>query len=114
MYSWTKSIEDALYTYIDTDMIPKKMKSVPKPVRKSVPDEWKNASKYLSEKSGTLVVWSKIDKCQYKTSAAFLRNSKSLIARIYRKFIHPEQSGKKARLVIRTASFLPLAGDTSP
>ena len=113
VYSWTKSIEDALHTYIDTDMIPKKMKSVPKPVHRSVPDEWKNASKYLSEKSGTLVVWSKIDRCQYKTSTAFLRNSKSLIARIYRKFIHPEQSDKKTKLVIRTASFTASGGHVS-
>lgn len=113
VYSWTKTIEDALYTYIDVDMIPTEMKSVPKPERKKVPEEWKNASKYLSKKHGTLVIWSKIDRCRWKTSNAFLKNSKSLIARIYRNFIHSESQDKEAKLVIRTVSFTASNGHVS-
>lgn len=105
VYSWTESIEHALYTYIDVDEIEAGMSSVPPPSKKQVPNEWKHASKYLSKKSGTIVVWSHIDRCNYKTSSALLKNSKSLIARIYRKFIHSESPSKKARLIIRAVSF---------
>jgi len=113
IYTWTNTIDDALYTYIDTEMIPHKMKSVPKPVHKKIPNEWKNASKYLSKKSGTLVIWSKIDRASYKTSNALIKNSTSLIGRIYRKFLHGEPDNKTAGLVIRTASFTASNGQVS-
>ena len=112
IYSWTKSVDEALYTYIDVTMIPDEMKVVPKPERKKLPDEWKNASKYMSQKSGTLVIWSKIDNCPYKTSKTLLTHSTNLIARIYRKFIHA-QPNNKPDLVIRTASFTTSNGEVS-
>ena len=113
VYSWTESIEHALYTYIDIDEMETGMRSVPAPSKRQVPNEWQHASKYLSKKSGTIVIWSKIDRCGYKTSSALLKNSKSLIARIYRKFIHLESSNKKDRLIIRAVSFTASGGNVS-
>src|SRR5690606_2510695 len=37
--------------------------------------------------SGTLVVWSNIDRCIWKTGKAIIDNSEYLIGRMYRKFL---------------------------
>ncbi|QSJ16223.1 hypothetical protein JYQ62_31460 [Nostoc sp. UHCC 0702] len=38
--------------------------------------------------SGTLLVWSKIDRCIWRTEKAIIDNSEFLIRRMYRKFIN--------------------------
>ena len=99
VYTWTESIDKVLHTYININEIKKGLTTVPKPKSTSLPEMWKNAAKNLSEKSGTLVVWSNLDKTSYRTSKALIKNSATLIGRIYRKFID------KNKINIRTASF---------
>src|SRR5690606_6580509 len=48
---------------------------------------------------GTLVVWSQIDRCMWKTANAVIRNSEFLMGRIYRRFI------SSGRTQIRFAAF---------
>ncbi len=100
VYTWTKSVDKALYTYIDIEEIKQGLTIVPEPKIKSLPEMWKKAAKNLSKESGTLVVWSNLDRASYKTSKALIRNSENLIGRIYRKFID------KDKINIRTASFI--------
>lgn len=91
VWTWQNGIENAIYSFLDIDrIIAQEMKEVPEPTRKEIPDMWKIAGKAFSN-SGTLVVWSNIDRCIWKTAGAIIENSEFLIGRMYRKFI---QNGK--------------------
>ena len=89
VWSWQDGYENALYTYLDLEkIIDGEMSEVPEPESKEIPVEWVRASKTLSQnKSGTLILWSDLDKCSWRTGRAILDNSEFLIGRIYRRFI---------------------------
>jgi hypothetical protein len=91
VWTWQNGVENAIYSYLDIDaIIAQTLKEVPIPVNKVIPDMWKTAGKAFGN-SGTLVVWSNIDRCIWKTANAIIENSEFLIGRMYRKFI---QNGK--------------------
>ena len=100
VWSWKKPGE-VLHTYLDIDDLKEGL--VPTPVKSEVPDTWKKASQGIG-KSGTLVVWSKLDRCVWKTAEALIRNSEFVIGRMYRKFIFD------GKVVIRMCAF----SDTAP
>jgi len=100
VWSWKKP-GDVLHTYLDIDDLGEGL--VPTPAKSEVPDRWKKASQGIG-KSGTLIVWSKLDRCVWKTAEALIRNSEFVIGRMYRKFIF---DGKVA---IRMCAF----SDTAP
>jgi hypothetical protein len=87
VWTWTNGIENAFYSYLDLDEIKQdKLKSVPEPKNKKVPKIWQKVSNRIGA-TGTLIVWSKIDRCIWKRPTAVIRNSELLIGRMYRKFI---------------------------
>lgn len=88
VWSWQKGGAGPIYSYLDLSEINSgELREVPLPQSKSIPDVWKIASGGLAN-SGTLVVWSNIDRCQWKTARAIIRNSERTIGRIYRRFIN--------------------------
>ena len=87
VWSWQNGVESALYTYLDIDEITKgSLDTVPEPQQKAIPRDWRDWSTSYG-KSGTLVVWSQIDRCIWKTGRAIIENSEQLIGRMYRKFL---------------------------
>ena len=100
VWSWKKPGE-VLHTYLDIDDLKEGL--VPTPIKSEIPDTWKKASQGVG-KSGTLVVWSKLDRCVWKTAEALIRNSEFVIGRMYRKFIFD------GKVVIRMCAF----SDTAP
>ena len=91
VWSWKNGVENALYTYLDLDEIQKKIQTeVPNPELKPVPSIWSRVGNSFSQ-SGTLVVWSNIDRCIWRTGAAIINNSELLIGRIYRRFLESNQ-----------------------
>lgn len=91
VWSWQNGVENALYTYLDLEEIKqKKLTEVPEPQSKLIPDVWKQVGRSFG-KTGTLVVWSRIDRCIWKTGAAIIDNSELLIGRMYRKFLESGQ-----------------------
>jgi hypothetical protein len=87
VWTWLNGIESACYSFLDIDkIIAQEMKEVPDPIRKEIPDIWRTAGKAF-DTSGTLVVWSNIDRCIWKTAGSIIENSEFLIGRMYRKFI---------------------------
>jgi hypothetical protein len=101
VWSWRGDPEEALYSYIDLDEVERgEISEVPAPERNPVPDLWRRASVGGLAKSGTLVVWSRIDRCLWRTSKALIDNSEELIGRMYRYWID------RGDVRIRLASFL--------
>lgn len=89
VWSWTNGVEEALHSFIDLPEINAgRMRVLPRPERKALPKVWRAAAGSSSfGKSGTLVVWSQIDRVLWRTSKALIDNSEELIGRMYRYWI---------------------------
>lgn len=89
VWSWTDGIDSALHSYIDLpDINAGRMRQLPEPQRKSIPKNWRTAAgRGAFGDSGTLVVWSNIDRVLWRTSKALIDNSEELIGRMYRYWI---------------------------
>jgi hypothetical protein len=99
VWSWQDGIENALHTHLDLDeILEKEMRSVPQPMVEPIPELWRKVGRSFGE-SGTLVIWSQLDRVMWKTARAIIRNSERLIGRIYRRFL------KDNRARIRMHSF---------
>ena len=88
VYSW-KNQDEVLSVSMDLDEVGSSGLVIKKPKKAQIPDIWKKHSKYLkSAKTGTIVVWSKIDRHSWKRVNTLIRNFERIVGRIYRKFIH--------------------------
>lgn len=91
VWTWQKDSNKALYTYLDVNEIGEgKMTDVPEPEIKKIPSKWSEVSGKLG-KSGTLVVWSTLDRCLWKTGKTIIEHSEYIVGRMYRKFINSGQ-----------------------
>ncbi len=103
VWSWQKKgSETAIHTYLDVQEVEDGgLVEVPDPEMKPPPKQWLARSHTAAtSKSGTIVLWSNLDKCDWRTASALFRNSELTIGRIYRRFI-----GSK-KLSIRMAGYL--------
>jgi hypothetical protein len=99
VWTWQAGVDKAIYSYLDVEEIRKQtLTSVPVPTKKDIPAVWKTVASSMG-KSGTLVVWSRIDRCLWKTAKAVIDNSELLVGRMYRKFL------AEGKVTIRLASF---------
>ena len=98
VWSWQKGSDNAIYTYLDINkIIGGEQTSIVEPTKKEIPLQWKLMGKDFAE-SGTLIVWSKLERCMWKTGNAIIQNSEFLIGRMYRKFL--EANKTKIRMAI--------------
>lgn len=99
VWSWQNGVENALHTYLDLAAIKnQQLTEVPEPTNQPIPDIWRRMSNSFGQ-SGTLVVWSEIDRCIWRTGTAIIDNSELLIGRMYRKFLD------EGRVSIRMLAF---------
>ena len=102
VWTWQSGPDNAMYTYLDVVEIESgKMSAVPAPTHKSLPDEWRARSGNVGT-TGTLVLWTNFDdyRLSWRGALATLRNTESLVGRMYRKFINA------GRLSIRLLALL--------
>lgn len=86
VWSWTNGPGNALYTLLNLEQIRKGQEDVPDPQHSPVPETWRKLSSALG-KSGTLVLWTDLDRVNWYGAAATLHHTEELIGRIYRKFL---------------------------
>ncbi|WP_236574749.1 ATP-binding protein [Nocardiopsis sp. FR26] len=88
VWSWTNGAGNAMHTYLSLEEIEAGLiDDVPLPEHNPLPDDWRNLSEGLSE-TGTLVVWTNLDKVNWYGAAATLKNTADLIGRVYRHYLH--------------------------
>lgn len=98
VYTWQNG-ETPLYSYVSVTKKNTDGQYVPKPERKEIGNHWKQVSNCIKKPSGTLVVWSDLDKCNWRKSSTVIKKSELLIGRIYRNLIN------RGDIVIRVVSF---------
>lgn len=87
VYTWQQP-EKVIYTYLDLDEIKaRNVREVPEPEVAKIPNMLKANSKISKKGSGTVVVWSNLDRCIWKKSSTLIDRSEKLVGRLYRKFI---------------------------
>lgn len=97
---WSWKGDKTYKTYLDVDQIENgSLDTVPQPVEEPIPKEWLEASESIQSESGTLIVWSKLDRINWKTSKSIYTHSERLVGRMYRHFI------QSAKCTIQFKSF---------
>ncbi|MCY4213943.1 MAG: ATP-binding protein, partial [Gammaproteobacteria bacterium] len=110
VWTWTNGADNALHCYLDLHEINEDgVQVVPKPDPLPLPDQWWSISHNASAPSGTLVVWSELDRVRWSGGSKTLERTGELCGRIYRKFIVDKQQPVKIDTVL--ASVRPSTSD---
>lgn len=100
VWTWQNGIENSLHTYLDIDDIMNGHNdTIPEPSSKPLPEIWSRTGIEFGA-TGTLVVWSKLDRLMWSKAYTLIENSESLIGSMYRKFLN------EGKVKIRLAAFL--------
>lgn len=79
------------HTYLDVDeMKSGELELVPEPKAVPIPEIYRKAFFTQMPKSGTLVIWSKLDRMTWKTGKSIFKHCEFLVGRMYRNFISDE------------------------
>ena len=103
VWTWQNGLDSAWHSSLDAEAIEDGDHYVPIPDQDTpIPERWKIAGSddIYRHRSGTLVVWSNLDKVQWKTGRTIIENTSREVGRIHRHFIDADITR------IRTASFL--------
>ena len=89
VWTWQDGIENAHHTYIDLDDDDwVRRMEIPEPEQGvEIPKKWQEMSDFDQE-SGTLVVWSRVDRVNWNKGKTIYQHSENLIGRMYRNWIH--------------------------
>ena len=88
IWTWQNGPDNAFHCYLDLDEIKNSgRQKVPESSQTAVPDRWRKVAANTCEPTGTLVVWSELDRVRWTGGAKTLKRTTELCGRIYRKFL---------------------------
>lgn len=103
IWTWQNGSDNALHCYMDLDEIKAEGRQVvPAPTHVPVPNRWKSVLESADDRTGTLVVWSNLDRVRWRGGRKTLERTAELCGRIYRKFLTDES--KPLSLILKAAS----------
>ena len=92
VWSWRRGATNALHTRLSVDEVEEGALEISEPEWRSIPDVYRQVSRNGFDDSGTLVVWSRLDRVEWKQVSTTFRHTEALIGRIYRRFLaHPSK-----------------------
>ena len=93
IWTWQNGPDNAFHCYLDLNEIKNSGRGdVPEPSISKVPDRWRGVVSNTSEETGTLVVWSKLDRVRLKGGVKNLKQTADLCGRIYRKYLTDDKN----------------------
>lgn len=105
VWSWQNGVSQAKHTFIDlTDEEWVKNAEIYPADDVKIPSEWIKLAKNIGN-SGTLVVWSDLDRLAWKKAESIFTNSDILVGRMYRNWLSDKSSAGEKRAVIILRSF---------
>ena len=90
VWSWQSGPTNALHTYLHLDDVEKGISQIPEPTLKAVPEAYLHSSRVPPGESGTLVLWSDLDRVEWSRASTTFRHTENLLGRIYRRFLAKE------------------------
>ena len=90
VWSWQSGPTNALHTHLYLDDVENGATEIPEPTLRPVPDRYLQSSRFPSGDSGTLVLWSDLDRVEWTRASTTFRHTENLLGRIYRRFVAKE------------------------
>ena len=88
VWTWQNGADNAFRCHLDlNDIKSTGRQEVPPPTPDPVPERWRMIAANTSCRTGTLVVWSELDRVRWRGGAKTLERTAELCGRIYRKFL---------------------------
>lgn len=87
VWSWQTGVTNALRTCLSIDDVERGTREIPEPELQAIPDAYGKASRSGFGDSGTLVVWSELDRVEWKQASTTFKHTETLLGRIYRRFL---------------------------
>ena len=87
IWSWQSGVTNAIHTYLSIAEVEAGAREIPEPRLKPLPASYLEATRTPLGDSGTLVVWSQLDRVQWKRASTTFRHTEALLGRIYRRFL---------------------------
>lgn len=91
VWSWQDGVENAGHVFLDVaDIKARKTHEIPDVTSMPIPEIWIEKGNQFG-KSGTLVVWSNLDRMMWSKGQTLVHHSELLIGRMYRKFLNDDR-----------------------
>ena len=87
VWSWQSGVTNALHTYLSIDEVEMGLKEIPEPEHCPIPKVYREGSRYEFGDSGTLVVWTDLDRVEWKRAATTFKHTEPFLGRVYRRFL---------------------------
>ena len=101
IWTWQNGATNAFHCYLDLEEIKiSGRKDVPEVMPEAVPDRWLEIADNVSAPTGTLVVWSQLDRVRWSGGTKTLERTAELCGRIYRKFLTDDKNPISINLIL--------------
>ena len=87
IWTWQNGCDNAIRCHLDLDEINGGTTEIAEPIDEPLPDRWRAVASSTGEPSGTLVVWSQLDRVKWQAGKKTLEHTGRLCGRLYRHFI---------------------------
>ena len=90
VWSWQTGVTNAMHTYLAIADVEDGAIEIPEPSRRSIPKWYLETTRNKFYDSGTLVVWTELDRVEWKRATTTFKHTEFLLGRIYRRFLATE------------------------
>ena len=118
VWSWQSGPTNAFHTYLHLDEVESGATEIPEPSPSPIPDRYLQSSRVLSGDSGTLVLWSDLDRVEWTRASTTFKHTENLLGRIYRRFLakeserlHPQDARGEEIGLRRSITLIPIDDD---
>ena len=87
IWSWQTGVTNALHTWLSIKDVEDGNREIPGPTLRPIPEQYIESSRNGPEDAGTLVVWSELDRVEWRRASTTFRHTEALLGRIYRRFL---------------------------
>ena len=87
VWSWQRGATNALHTWLSIADVEKGTREIPEPTLGAIPEQYLIASSNGFEDSGTLVMWSDLDRVDWKRASTVFKHTELFLGRVYRRFL---------------------------
>ena len=87
VWSWQSGVTNALHAHLSIDDVECGAREISEPKLGHISEVYREASRNIFSDSGTLVVWSELDRVEWKQASTTFKHTETLLGRIYRRFL---------------------------